>query len=165
MATAQADDARPKGKRKKKFIKHGYHHETERDGDSRRKAAKRFLTQITLDGETAPQPPMASPHMQSDQSEVSAVNTSHGHVRTPSNGKVLPFVFSASEVEATSASGEVAQPFEAGPEQGAHEVLPVTSSFPEPVVSRLSSIESPVTWGRSVRNDAFQRSATHTELR
>ena len=162
MATVQAD-TQPNGKRKKKerFIKRGYHHGSERDGDARRRAAKRFLTQITLDGETVPQLPMASPQAQTAASQVTVGSTSRGHVRSLSNGtsKVLPPVVSAADLAATSAnSDEVEPPSEARPDQGAPEG-PITSPIPGPVC-RLSSADSPVTWGRPSHHDPFQRPAT-----
>lgn len=167
MATVQSEDApQPKGKRKKKdrFIKRAYHG-SERDGDARRKAAKRFLSQITLDGEALPQPPMASTQAQSVAFEVGIIagNTSRGHVRSLSNGKVLTPMVSAAELSAaTSACEEIAPGpcVEARPaEQGAPEGRE-SSPLPPGSVSRVSSAESPVTWGRPPRHDVFQRSAT-----
>ena len=165
MATVQPDDTQPKGKRKKKerFIKRAYHG-SERDGDARRKAAKRFLSQITLDGESAPQPPTASPQAQSVALEVIVGNTSRGHIRSLSNGKVLPPIVSTAELAATISSCEEiapgpcvdARPAEQGAPEG-HE----SSPLPLGLVSRISSAESPVTWARPPRHDGFhQRSAT-----
>ncbi|KAL5464160.1 hypothetical protein EMCRGX_G033129 [Ephydatia muelleri] len=165
MATVQPDDTQPKGKRKKKerFIKRAYHG-SERDGDARRKAAKRFLSQITLDGESTPQPPTASPQAQSVALEVIVGNTSRGHIRSLSNGKVLPPIVSTAELAATISACEEIAPgpcVDARPaEQGAPEGRE-SSPLPSGLVSRISSAESPVTWARPPRHDGFhQRSAT-----
>lgn len=159
MATVQQDDAQPKGKRKKKdrFIRRAYH-ASENDGDARRKAAKRFLTQITLDGESVPQPSVASTPVQPVAFETVIGNTPRGHMRSLSNGKAPPPTLFAAEPAVTSACEEVPPPCEAKPELGAPEGQEPTP-LPGPV-SRLSSAESPVIWGRPSPRDVFRRSAT-----